>query len=217
MLQAILAVTTVFMILLGFMFHKFTTEVEKRVAFQVSAQTAELSLQYKDDTAKMSQELADLKAQNTVAIAKAQGAYTQEINAMRSTYERDIREKPFNTGDFYERRLATIMCQIASDSDEDYKACSIQASQPYSPNQSIVVTVTAETAEQWSEQCEDGDANVCGYAIVGFTTQGALTFMDYFNQVQSYIQEMKNAREYDGKVIDALVDGFEKNFENDPK
>lgn len=211
MLKVTFAVTAIFLLLLGFMFHKLTVEIEKRVTYQVAAETAEISLQYKDDTARMSQELADIKAKHTVEIVEARGAYTQEINAMRSTYEKDLREKPFNTGNFYERRLAVIMCKIASNSDEDYRTCDIQNREAYSPSTSIVVTVTADTAEQWAEQCDDGDADFCDYAIIGMTTQGALTFIDYFNQVQSYVQDMKNAREYDGKVIDALTQGYEEN------
>ena len=210
-MPAIAAVGSMCLILLGFMFYMYTGEVERRVTAEVASQTAQLSLDYKDATAKLSQELSDLQAAHAVEIVTARGAYTQEINSMRSTYEQDLRNEPFNTGDFYERRLATLMCKIAASSDEDIRTCNLQGSRPYSPDTSIVVTVTADTAEQWSEQCEAGLADYCNYAMVSFTTQGALTFIDYFNQVQSHIQELRNARDYDGKIIDALVEGFDKN------
>lgn len=191
-------------VIIALLFWQYTVQVETRVKYQVAAEMAEETLKYKDDTARLSQENADFKARADANLMTAQNTYTQEINAMRATYEKELRNQPFDTGNAFEHRLAVVMCKISSGNNEDRKACDIQATAPYSPDQSLIVTVTNDTTEYWREQCEEGINDFCDYALIGITTQGALTILDYLNQVDRYIQQWKTLSEYDGKIIDVI-------------
>ena len=204
MIKVTAAITGIMFILLGFMFHKYTVAVETSIKFQVAAETAQIAADYKDETARLSQQNADIKAQADANLVTAQNEFSREINIMRATYEKDLRNQPFDTGNAFEHKLAIIMCKISSDNPDSRKACDIQATAPYTPDTSLIVTVTSDTADFWREQCEDGISDFCDYAIVGMTTQGALTILDYLNQVDRYIQQWKTLNEYDGKIIEAI-------------
>jgi len=204
MIKVTVAISAVLLLLLGFMFHKYTVAIETSVKYQVAAETAQIAAGYKDETARLAQENANIKAENDAALTKASNGYTQEINAMRATYEKELQNKPFDTGNAFELRLARLMCKISSDNSDSRKACDLPLAEPYSPDTSLIVTVTDDTAEFWREQCEDGMTDFCNYSLVGITPQGALTILDYMNQVDRYIQEWKTLSEYDGKVIEAI-------------
>ena len=191
--------------MIALLFWQYTAQVEKRVVYEIAAQTAELTLKYKDDTARLSQENADIKAKADSNLMIAQNEYTREINAMRATYETELRNEPFDTGNAFELRLARLMCKISSSDNESRKACDIPLAEPYAPDTSLIVTVTSDTAEFWREQCELGLNDYCDYSLVGITPQGALTILDYMNQIDRYIQQWKTTSEYDGKIIDALT------------
>jgi len=191
--------------LLGFMFDKYTVAVESRVKFEVAATSERLAKEYQTKTASKSQELADYKATRDAEIVTLKNNQSNEINAMRATYEKDIREKPFDTGNDFQYRLDNIMCKIAADNPGDRKACNISTPATYSPDESIVVTVTADTAEQWTEQCDEGLNAYCDYAIVGLTTQGALTVLDWLYDVDRFQQQQTVNLDYYNSVVDRIT------------
>lgn len=191
--------------LLGFMFDRYTVAVESRVKFEVAAVSEKMTREYQEKTASMSQDNANDKAEFDAEILRQSNQYSNEINAMRATYEKDLREKPLSTGDDFQYRLDNIMCKIAADNNQDRKACNLPSGASYSPDKSIVVTVTAETADQWAEQCEAGLNAYCEYAIVGLTAQGALTVVDWLNDIDRYQQQLNVDLGYYNNVIDDIT------------
>jgi len=190
-----------------FLFNAYTHQVELRVAFEVAAKAEKLAREYQEKTASMSQTHANEMFTKDNAITRLTSEKEREINALRSIYEKELREKPFDTGNDFERRIAHVMCLIQSGSHSGAReTCDIQARQSYSPDIAITVTVTQKTTDDWRIFCEEGKRDYCDYAIMGFTKDGALTLLNWLNQVDEYQVKLNHYKQGQDKVIDDLVD-----------
>jgi len=189
------------------LFSAYTSAVESRVKYQVAAETERVTREYQEKTAKLSQGFADQMAVKDAAVAKTLGEKEREINAMRSSYESQLRAKPFHVGNDFERRLALVMCHIGSPDAGARKTCDLSAGAPYAPDTALVVTVTAKDAEYWQDQCQEGQRDYCDYAIVGMTAQGALTILDWLNRVDAYQQRLLHYADQQDQAITMLTTG----------
>jgi hypothetical protein len=192
-----------------FMVYKnHVAQIEARVAAQIEAEAAKLETQYVRDTAADSAQHAEALASVQRDHEQQKSALVAEIDGLRATLEGQAREEPFNTGNDFERRLAHVMCRIAEGGDTGGRqACDLQARQTYSPDTALVVTVTANTAAEWAEQCDAGQRDFCDYAVMGLTTQGALTLLSWLHDVDRYQAQLNAYTDSQDKVLDGLVFG----------
>lgn len=193
---------------LYFVYQEHVSQIERRFAAEIEAKAAKLETDYVRHTALDSAQHAETLARVQRDHEDAKSALVAEINGLRATLESQAREEPFNTGNDFERRLAHVMCKIAEGGNTGSReACDIQARETYSPDTALVVTVTADTAAEWADQCDAGDRDFCDYAIMGLTAQGALTLLSWLYEVDRYQVQLNSHIESQDKVLDGLIFG----------
>ena len=175
--------------------------------YEIAAMQERLARQYEKEAAQLSQAHADELARKNREITETTARYQNEITQLRSTLESQAIEAPFDTGNDFERRVRDVMCRINRSNNGDHRqACRVQASEAYSPDKSIFITVTADTSAQWAEQCDDGQRDFCDYAIVGMTAQGALTMLSWLNEVDAYQYRLNEYIDNQDAVLSAVME-----------
>lgn len=199
---------------LYFVYQEHVSQIERRFAAEIEAKAAKLETEYVRDTALDGAQHAETLAQVQRDHEQQKSALVAEIDGLRATLEGQAREEPFNTGNDFERRLAHVMCKIAEGGNTGGReACDIQARETYSPNTALIVTVTADTAAEWAEQCDSGQRDFCDYAIMGLTSQGALTLLSWLYDVDRYQAQLNAYTDNQEQVLDGLVFGGETKTE----
>lgn len=161
--------------------------IEQRQALKIQTIQLELAAEYRRETHLLSESHAAQLALKNAEIDRVTAEYLQEIDGLKEQLEQRSIVAPVQAGDDFERRLAHRMCLIAAGGDRDSReTCDRRAANPYAPNKSLVVTITPETAERWREECDDGRLDTCQYAIIGFTTEGAVQLLSWLADVDRY-------------------------------
>lgn len=180
--------------LIGYLDWSRTGWIEKATAAQIEAAGKTAALEFKAQTAKMSQEHADAIAEKNRTIAADSAKYEREVNDLRNTIEKNMLDAPFDTANDVERQLAYRMCRHAAGNDSKLReACDIRKNLPYSPEFAATVAVTADTAEQWAELCEStGNQDFCSYAVTGFTREGIAKLLSWLDAVDADQLRLRN-------------------------
>lgn len=191
-------VVVVMGVALYFLFGAYTNQVELRMVAEVAAATNKAALDFQIEVDRIEQEHANKLNKEREANVKAQNAAIAEINLYRQKAERLAQFDPVGFGDDYHVRLARIMCRIEAGTDSaGVQACNNAPPETYLTDVAFTLTVTADNAEIWQEQCGDGNQNFCDWSLTGFTPQAALTLLSWLEQVDGYAREQ-------GQHIDTL-------------
>ena len=203
-------VPALLLVVCAFLFWSYTVQVEQRVEAEIAAKSAELSLQYAEDTAALSKEFNNQLAIERQTHERAVGEKISEINRLRQRVEKLARNNPKGFGDDFHVRLARIMCRIQAGTDTDTReTCDNAAPEAFGTDIAFTITVTPDTADIWREQCEDGHRDFCNWSITGFTPQGALTLLSWLQQLDTFALDQS-------QHIDGLHDLISKVTDNNP-
>ena len=189
-----IALAVMVVALVGYLDWSRTQWIKQATAAQIEAAGKTAALEFKSQTAQMSQEHANKIAEKDATIAANSAKYEREVNGLRNTIEQDMLKAPFDTANDVERRVAYRMCRYEAGNNSDLReACDIRKALPYSPKFAATVAVTPETAEQWAELCEStGKDDYCGYAVTGFTREGILKLLSWMDAVDTDQLRLRN-------------------------
>lgn len=184
------AVVCVMGLALYFLFGAYTNQVELRLLAEVAAASSKAEVRYQADLDRKEQEFHNKLNGEREANAKALAANKAEINRYRLQAERLSRVDPLAFGDDYHVRLARVMCRIEAGTDlSKVETCNSAPAETFLAGVAFTVTVTADNAEIWQEQCEDGNREFCDWSLTGMTPQAALTLLSWLEEVSGYAKE----------------------------
>lgn len=177
----------VILLLLGYVDWDRGRQRDRAVAAEIKAAQEAEARKYVKMTVEMSRDFNKQLAEKDRASRQALDEREEEINQLRLTADRLAQVDPLSFGDDYHVRLARVMCRIeAGTSAADRETCDTAAAEAYLADVAFTITVTADNAEYWGEQCEDGKRDFCDWSLTGFTPQAALTMLAYIEKVDAY-------------------------------
>lgn len=204
----------IFGALLWWLDYDRSRQIERRVAAEVEAKTAQAQEQHVRDMAEMSQKHAQAFADQQAQNEKELGDRNAELEQWRIRAESLAQERPEVFGDDFHERLARIMCLAeAGNNRENRAACRDASAEAFNPGFSLAVTVTQENAEIWREQCEDGRKEFCEWSITGFTPQGMGLFEGWLIRFESHVLSLSDW----GDGLRGVIDGLTKKDEENEK
>lgn len=183
---------------IGFLGHSWKVQIETSYAFKLESKLSKAAKEYQEKTAKFTNEIADKMHNKDLAILADKHKDQNKIRELTLNLERMAHEQPFKTGNLYELRLKRIMCKIATNPGSDIRAsCDRFEASPedYSPRFASIVTITADEAEKFKEQCEAGDKDSCDYSMIAFTSQGAEDLIEDLNTILYYIERLNSGED----------------------
>lgn len=193
-------VVAILILLLGFVDWSRSNAIERAAAAEIAAASEKAARKYVEKTAALSQDFNEKLAEKDREHTRQLGNRETEINQLRLTADRLARVDPLGFGDDYHVRLARVMCRIQAGTDNNSReTCDNAPAEAYLADVAFTLTVTADNAEIWREQCEDGNRDFCEWSLTGFTPQAALTLLTYMERVDAYALEQ-------GEHIDGLHD-----------
>jgi len=202
-----LAVAIVF----GYLDWSRTQWIQRATEANIAAQVNAKTIDYLNDTAEMSKAFNAALAEKEATHARQLGKKISEINQLRLTADKMAKLDPMGFGDDYHVRLARVMCRIQAGTNRDDRAtCNNAPDEAYLSDIAFTITVTAETAEVWSELCDDGQRDFCDWSLTGRTPQGALTELSWLEAVDAYALRQ-------GDQIDGFHGLIEKITQSEPK
>jgi len=172
------------------LFKAYTGQVELRVTAELAAASSKAEVQYQADLDRAEQTFHDKLNEERQTNEKDRNSHIAEINKYRQLAEKLSRTDPISFGDDYHVRLARIMCRIEAGTDlYKVETCNSAATETFLTDIAFTLTVTAENAEVWREQCEDGNREFCDWSLTGMTPQAALTLLSWLEGVTGYAKE----------------------------
>lgn len=177
----------VLVLILGYVDWDRSRQIERAVTAKIEAEKQRMAREYSEETAALSQKHIDDLAEKDREHNRQLGERETEINQLRLRADKLAKVDPLGFGNDYHVRLARVMCRIEAGTDSGARqTCDNAPAEAYLSDVAFTITVTAETAEQWAELCEEGNRDFCDWSLTGRTPQGALTELAWLEKVDGF-------------------------------
>lgn len=199
------AIIGVMSLALYLLFGAYTASIEREAESRLAAAISEATLKHERELQRQIGELNDKHELERAQNEKAMGERIAEINMLRQKAERLAQVDPLGFGDDIHIRLARIMCRVEAGSDlAAVETCNSAPAETFLTDLAFTITVTAENAEIWREQCEAGNRDFCDWSITGFTPQGTMTLLAWLEAVDRYLRDLGQDDDNLRRIIEQL-------------